>query len=109
MELSKLDFTELVALRVDVEAEIKRRESGEKLNAKKQIIQLARVYGLSVEEVLGKTVVARKPVAIKYRHPANPELTWTGRGRKPAWVQDWISSGKVLELLAVRENFAVSG
>lgn len=23
---------------------------------------------------------------IKYRHPTKPELTWTGRGRRPAWL-----------------------
>ncbi len=101
MELSKLDFTQLVALRADVEAEIKRRESEEKSKAKKQIIELARAYGLSVEEVLGKTGGVRKPVEAKYRHPVSPELTWTGRGRKPVWVQEWISSGKALEALAI--------
>ncbi|XLM22542.1 H-NS histone family protein, partial [Chromobacterium piscinae] len=54
MDLSKLDFTELVALKAEVENEIKRREVEEKAKAKKQIIELARAYGLSVEEVLSK-------------------------------------------------------
>ncbi|POZ63718.1 H-NS histone family protein [Chromobacterium alticapitis] len=101
MDLSKLEFTELVALKSDVENEIKRREVEEKSKAKKQIIELARAYGLSVEEVLSKAVAVRKPVEAKYRHPENNELTWTGRGRKPAWVQSWVDGGKALQDLMI--------
>lgn len=101
MNLSELGFTELVALKADVEAEIRRRESEEKAKAKKQIVELARAYGLSVEEVLGKTGSTRKPVEAKYRNPADPDVTWTGRGRKPVWVQQLLASGKTLEDLAI--------
>ncbi|MBA4707571.1 H-NS histone family protein [Aquitalea aquatica] len=102
MDISNLSFTELVALKSDVENEIKRRESEEKSKAKKQIIELAKAYGLSVEEVLGKVgAVVRKPVEAKYRHPESAELTWTGRGRKPVWVQELLAAGKTLEDLAI--------
>lgn len=102
MDISTLSFTELLALKGDVENEIKRRESEEKSKAKKQIIELAKAYGLSVEEVLGKVGgVVRKPVEAKYRHPGNPELTWTGRGRKPVWVQELLAAGKTLDDLAI--------
>jgi DNA-binding protein H-NS len=43
----------------------------------------------------------RKPVEAKYRHPENAELTWTGRGRKPVWVQELLTAGKTLEDLAI--------
>jgi DNA-binding protein H-NS len=49
MDISTLSFTELVSLKSDVENEIKRRESEEKTKAKKQIIELAKAYGLSVK------------------------------------------------------------
>jgi len=29
----------------------------------------------------------------KYRNPANPEQTWSGRGRKPLWINEALSSG----------------
>jgi len=35
-----------------------------------------------------KSGATRGKVAPKYRNPANPEQTWTGRGRSPLWVQD---------------------
>jgi DNA-binding protein H-NS len=101
MELSNLDFAGLIALRSDIEAEIKRREHDEKAKAKKQIVELARTHGLSVEEVLGKGVTVRKPVEAKYRHPQQAELTWTGRGRKPVWVQTLLAAGKTLDDLKI--------
>ncbi|WP_024301959.1 H-NS family nucleoid-associated regulatory protein [Pseudogulbenkiania sp. MAI-1] len=101
MDLSNLSFADLLSLRNDLDSEIKRREQEEKAKAKKQIVELARAYGLSVEEVLGKVGSARKPVEAKYCHPQNPELTWTGRGRKPLWVQELLSTGKTLDDLAI--------
>jgi len=101
MELSNLSFTELVALKGDVENEIKHREHEEKSKAKKQIVELAKAYGLSIEEVLGKGTTVRKPVEAKYRHPQHPEMTWTGRGRKPVWVQELLAAGKTLQDLTI--------
>lgn len=101
MDLSSLSFAELQLLKTDVENELKRRESEEKSKAKKQIIELAKAYGLSVEEVLGKTATVRKPVEAKYRHPDNIDLTWTGRGRKPGWVSELLATGKTLDDIAI--------
>jgi DNA-binding protein H-NS len=38
-------------------------------------------------------VLAGKKVAPKYRNPANPEQTWTGRGVSPTWVQALKTAG----------------
>jgi DNA-binding protein H-NS len=40
-----------------------------------------------------KGALAGKKVAPKYRNPANPEQTWTGRGVSPTWVQALKSAG----------------
>lgn len=40
-----------------------------------------------------KGALAGKKVAPKYRNPANPEQTWTGRGVSPAWVQALKTAG----------------
>ncbi|WP_337881835.1 ribosome modulation factor [Chromobacterium haemolyticum] len=37
--------------------------------------------------------------AVRYQHPDDPRMTWTGRGRKPAWVQAWLDAGGTLEQL----------
>jgi len=47
---------------------------------------LARDLGYSLAELVGtETKSSRAPAAAKYRHPKNPALTWSGRGRKPQW------------------------
>jgi len=74
-----------------------------------QIVQIARSAGLSAEQIaaaLGgktrakdaakparKTAGATRKVAPKYRDPANPDNTWTGRGRMPKWVAELSAKG----------------
>jgi DNA-binding protein H-NS len=37
----------------------------------------------------------------KYRHPENHSLTWSGRGRRPAWFTEALDGGMSKEDLAV--------
>ncbi|HJS85849.1 MAG TPA: H-NS family nucleoid-associated regulatory protein [Acetobacteraceae bacterium] len=43
----------------------------------------------------------RGAVAPKYRNPDNPRDVWSGRGRKPKWVEEKLSAGSSLEELAI--------
>lgn len=99
--VNSLSFQELVSLRDVVEAEIKARQTEERAKAKKQILEIAKSFNISVEDVLGKGAAGRKPVEAKYRHPTDSSLTWTGRGRKPAWVQALLDQGKTLDDLLI--------
>ncbi len=47
-----------------------------------------------------RTQAAKKPstVAVKYRDPANPTNTWTGRGMTPRWI---TKSGKQKEAFLI--------
>jgi DNA-binding protein H-NS len=40
----------------------------------------------------------------KYRNPANPYQTWTGRGRTPLWVKRLRMEGKSIEDLRIPET-----
>lgn len=44
-------------------------------------------YHQDEEEREGKR---RNPARPKYRNPADPSQTWTGRGRKPHWVSAYL-------------------
>lgn len=33
----------------------------------------------------------------KYRNPANPDETWTGRGKPPRWMAEYLAQGKQKE------------
>ncbi|MBM1220167.1 H-NS histone family protein [Ponticoccus sp. SC2-23] len=56
-------------------------------------------HGFSLAELAGvggrggKTKTISAP---KYRNPANPDQTWTGRGRRPDWIRDAIDNGEDL-------------
>lgn len=47
---------------------------------------------LELIAILGKK--PSQPRVPKYRHPTDPTLTWTGKGKKPQWIADWIQDGK---------------
>lgn len=36
---------------------------------------------------------------VKYKHPEHHDLTWSGRGKKPAWVATWLDAGGALKEL----------
>ncbi len=38
--------------------------------------------------------------AVRYMHPTSMQ-TWTGRGKQPRWITEWIESGKSLDALRV--------
>ncbi|PTU69231.1 hypothetical protein DBB33_07145 [Chromobacterium haemolyticum] len=54
-----------------------------------------------IPEVLKAVTVTKNNFQVRYAHPDEPMLTWTGRGRKPLWVQRWLSSGGELADLEV--------
>lgn len=52
-----------------------------------------------------KAATPRRPKSgkgvIRFRDPANPEHTWTGRGKQPNWYKAGLASGKTKEAFAV--------
>ena len=110
--------SQLAALRKQRELLIKKEQallskSHDKVLSK--IVQLAKDAGLTADDIakaLGagkpakaakapraskKGALAGKKVAPKYRNPANPEQTWTGRGKRPRWLADALASGAELD------------
>ena len=104
MDLAKLTVSQLQDLLQQIPAEIKRRELEEKTNVLNELRALAKAKGYSIEDLLAKEVKVKAvggKVKVKYRHPQNAGLEWTGRGRKPKWVDAWLAEGKALEGLLV--------
>lgn len=105
MDLSKLSRTELSQLLASIPAEIQKREKEEKAKAIKELEAFAAERGFSLDELLSSTPVKAKKekgtIAIKYRHPKQANLTWTGRGRQPKWIAEFLSQGGSLPELGV--------
>jgi DNA-binding protein H-NS len=94
---------------LDKKEQILKSKSHDKVLSK--IVLMAKEAGLSASDIakalnagkptkVGKATkatkkgtLAGKKVAPKYRNPANPEQTWTGRGVSPTWVQELKAAG----------------
>jgi DNA-binding protein H-NS len=100
VDLSKLSVEELETLIQDAQAEIAARKEAERERVLQQVRELAASIGLSVEELLKRNGRGTGAAEVKYRHPEDAGLTWSGRGKRPQWVTEALASGKALEELA---------
>jgi len=50
----------------------------------------------------GRAKQSKKPLKQVYFHQTDPGKSWSGRGRRPQWVVDWIEQGKDIEKLKTR-------
>jgi DNA-binding protein H-NS len=104
IDLSNMSLAQLRDLQAQVLEQFKAREKDEIANVRKQILELARSVGMTPEEVLNvkggqKTT---KPVAARYRNPADAEQVWSGRGRQPRWVKEYVETpGNTIESLLI--------
>lgn len=105
IDVSRLSYAELVALRSELEQQIDEKR-GEELKvivdgfAKKLV-----AAGFSVSEGIdalapyaamggkgGRKSGGEAPIL--YRDPANPSNTWSGRGRAAKWLADYEAQGR---------------
>jgi len=101
IDLSKLSIEELQNLARDIETEIVNRRVMEKERVLNQMRELANSLGLSLEEFLRQEGISSNTVAVKFRHPSNPNLTWSGRGKRPTWVNEALAAGMTLQDLTI--------
>ena len=102
LDISNLSAGELQQLRDNIESQIRERRDSEQREAKAKIREIAASVGLSVS--FGEAAAApsaRSKVAPKYRNPSNAAETWSGRGKRPNWVNAALAAGKQLEDLAI--------
>lgn len=113
-DLTTHTLPQLRQIRAKIEKEIAKRQSATKSDLLKKFTKLAKENGLSLNELLGaetpvtpkkaaaKPSVARKePLPAKYRHPNDKELAWSGRGRRPGWIDAWVANGGSMDALEI--------
>ncbi|HXS73973.1 MAG TPA: H-NS histone family protein [Rhodanobacteraceae bacterium] len=60
-----------------------------------KVNKLIKAEGFTFAELFGgKRGGKRGKVAPKYRNPANPDETWSGRGKRPRWFNAALKAGK---------------
>lgn len=100
MNLSNMNLADLRDLEEKTRREIKKRESEELVRAREEILLIAQKLGVPLKEILGAQGKSKSSkTTIQYSHPDNAELHWSGRGRKPGWVKQWVDAGQPLDAL----------
>lgn len=102
VDLNSLSLDELTALQKDVAKTIANFQARKRAEALAAVEAAAKDHGFTLAELTEEAAKA-KPAAkpAKYRHPENPEVTWSGRGRQPVWIREALAAGKSLEQFAI--------
>jgi DNA-binding protein H-NS len=106
-DLPKLSYEDLIQVQDALSALIRQQRENAKQDLLKELEDKASALGLTLEELLPGKAQAKRKVATKsnpparYRNPNDPSNTWSGRGRKPKWVEEWLAGGGNLEGLKV--------
>jgi DNA-binding protein H-NS len=106
MDLSNLSLGDLRNLQEQIKQEMKQREHQEVQKAREQILAIAQSVGIPVKDLIATSGRGAKSgnggvgsVPFRYRNPADASQQWTGRGRQPKWVKEWVEGGKALDQL----------
>ena len=101
LDLTPYSIEQLGAFVADAQKRLAELRLERRRQALQQLDAMAKELGLTREDLAARYAKPARPrpngPAPQYRNPANPEQTWTGHGRKPAWVRDYLKAGKSLE------------
>jgi DNA-binding protein H-NS len=103
--LNHTQLTELISKAQARQSELHKEKVGKR---REKVLAMIKAEGYSFEDIFsGGTRGAAKQrggtgsVAPKYRNPADPEQTWSGRGKRPRWFNDALKAGKREKDLAI--------
>lgn len=96
IDLAQLDKDALVKLRKDVDKALADYDERRRQEAWAAAEAAARELGYSLNDLTGSAKGTKKAFPPKYRHPENPQKTWSGRGRQPAWIKQAADAGSDL-------------
>lgn len=99
IDITKLSRKQLDELSRKVESRQSELQKDTIAKLKKRIEKEITDSGFTVEDLFGRRgrgrpAAKRGKVPPKYRNPAEPSQTWSGRGKRPNWFKAALSKGK---------------
>lgn len=101
--LNHTQLSELISKAQSRQSELHKERVGK---LREKVHALLKAEGYTFEDVFGVARPGKQrrgtgSVAPKYRNPADPEQTWSGRGKRPRWFNDALKAGKKEKDLAI--------
>lgn len=104
MEANDIDnILDMVSQKESVETKLAEHMAKNRAPDLEYCKKIIRLYKFSAEELEIAPVVEKNPPL--FRHP-NGSDTWTGKGKTPTWVNDWLTNNpkKTLADLAIDKD-----
>jgi DNA-binding protein H-NS len=104
IDLETMDPLALKELQAKVGEALEKSQARRREEALRAVHETAAAHGFALEELVGKGRDNRSVGYVsrpRYANPADASETWTGRGRRPAWVKSYIQDGGALEDLKI--------
>lgn len=105
LDLSNLSVSQLTLLQQEIEKQKVSAKERELSSVKSQLIAVLDAAGLTIGDLprlFPQPIRASKSRAM-YRHPTKAKTTWTGKGRKPQWITDYLATdGHSLDDLRIK-------
>lgn len=95
--LSELSLEELKTLQANVKKTIDSFEDRRRREAAAAVEAKAKELGFTISELYGAAKKGHAPQPPKFRNPDDHTQTWSGRGRKPHWINAATASGKSID------------
>ncbi len=95
--LDRATIPELQDYQAQIAKRIKALQAKDKRAKIQEIKRLAQESGISIRINSGNVGKS----AARYVNPENGDQTWTGRGRKPKWVVQYLADGNSLDDLEI--------
>ena len=112
IDLSGLSISDLMALQNALPGIIEQAKLSEKALLREKIATMAAESGFELSEIFDDSEddsadtdkKKRKQIGFvkaKYHNPNDVEQTWSGRGRKPKWAEEFLQAGGTLKELLI--------
>ena len=108
-DLSQMSMDELLKYQADIAAAMESKKAEELKAVQAELLLLdhkAQQLGSSALELLGgkggKAAKVKAPA--RYAHPENPAKTWSGRGRMPVWMKEYVENGGDKDDLLIKKD-----
>ncbi len=111
LELMNLSFDRLLEAKKFLDAEVAKRSVEEIDATKSKLSAMASSLGVSLGSLFGISSEAKKEKKKRkqretktYVNPDNPQETYRGFGKRPAWLQARLDAGEEMETFRVKEQ-----